>query len=148
MKVLIIEDNPIKRDKIVDYLKSNFDFNIVDASSFNSGFKAAIENSVDFVILDMSIPTFDRTESSHGGRFRKAGGFELMDKLRSRGVNINFLVLTGYQEFGDSGLKKDINAINSDLQKFGNFYKGIISFDSSDSSWEEKLGNLIHQEIL
>ena len=51
MNILIIEDNLLKREKIVNFLNEFYTANIVEAASYNSGLSAARDSTFDFLIL-------------------------------------------------------------------------------------------------
>ncbi|QPK17729.1 response regulator [Pectobacterium versatile] len=143
MNILVIEDNSLKREKIVTFLRYNFDHFIKEAASYNSGIIAATEQNYDFIILDMSMPTFDRNESTQGGRFRALAGKEVISKLNKLGKLTPFVVLTGYKDFSVDSRSLNLSQINDLLTTFGSDYKGCILFNSSETYWQEKLIEII-----
>lgn len=140
MNILLIEDNQLKRDKIINFLSENFQATLTSAASYNSGLNSFLSGQFDFLILDMSMPTFDRTELSHGGRFRAQAGKEIAIKLAKQKRLISFVVLTGYRDFGES---VTIEEIDESLRSFGDAYKGWILFDAAESVWKDQLSEII-----
>lgn len=145
MNILVIEDNVIKRDKLCDFLSSSFKVNISEAASYNSGLKALLERDFDLLILDMSMPTFDRTTATNGGRFRDLGGKEIAVRLKKQGRLIPFIVVTGYSDFSVNAENLSISQIDEILQTLGDVYKGYVFFDAVESVWKEQLIEIIRR---
>lgn len=146
MNILIIEDNPLKRGKVEAYLNSRYGARMSCAGSYNTGLKLAISGEYDFMILDMSMPTFDRTEATHGGRFRALGGHEIAVRLAKLQSLIPFVVLTGYRDFSVNSQSLSVQQIDLALRSVGDKYKGCILFDAADSVWQDKLSEIIDKE--
>lgn len=143
MEILIIEDNHLKREKIFEYLTQEFNVEIFEAASYNSGLAIATERHFDFIVLDMSMPTFDRTDTDRGGRFRTLAGKDIVARLKKLNRLSPFAVLTGYTDFSDETKNLNLSEINDLLAAMGEFYKGIVFFDSTNSLWKEKLSGII-----
>lgn len=143
MRILIIEDNLLKREKIVEFLLSYSGAEIVEAASYNSGLVAAELGGYDLMVLDMSMPTFDRSESTQGGRFRSLAGKEIATKLNKSGRLTPFVVLTGYKDFSFNSQNLSIQQIHDLLTTFGEPYKGCVLFNSAEILWQEQLSNII-----
>jgi len=144
MNILIIEDNPLKREKVHDFISANYDATLFEAASFNSGMNLVLSKRFDLVILDMSMPTFDRTDASHGGRFRALAGKEIATRLAKQKQLVPFVVLTGYKDFSVNSQSMTIEQIDESLRSMGSDYKGCIVFDTADSIWKEKLSEIIN----
>lgn len=101
--ILVVEDNEYKRKRIVEVIKSDFNDCIVTESySFTSAWKFISEHVFDVILLDMSLPTFDKTDSDPGGVFRIFGGKELARKMGKRNVKSKFIFITQYKSFSDN----------------------------------------------
>ena len=145
MNILIIEDNQLKREKVREFVKTSFDANLFEACSYNSGVKTAIANDFDFIILDMSMPTFDRTDATNGGRFRAIGGKEIASKLFKIKRLVPFAVLTGYKDFSVDARNLSIEEIDELLKSVGDNYRGCVLYDVAESGWKEKLFEIIRR---
>ncbi|EJP42845.1 response regulator [Acinetobacter baumannii] len=81
--IYIVEDSDLKIQKIESFLLDNGytkdQINIY--RSYQSGVQAILKNPPDLVILDMSIPTFDKSIDSREGRARPLGGYDVMKKF-------------------------------------------------------------------
>lgn len=147
MKILVIEDNILKREKIVNFVNETFVAEISEAASYNSGLSVANSSDFDFLILDMSMPTFDRSDSTQGGRFRSIAGKEIASKLRKSGKLPPFVVLTGYRDFSVNTENLSLDQIHDLLTTFGENYMGCILFNSAETMWQEKLKEIIGRFI-
>jgi len=127
----------------VSFLNSAYDVELVEAASYNSGLVAAENGVYDFMIIDMSMPTFDRSETTQGGRFRAIAGKEIASKLSKAGKLAPFVVLTGYKDFSVNSQNLSIEQIHDLLSTLGEQYKGCIIFNSAEILWQEQLASVI-----
>ena len=76
MKIYIIEDNLVKVEKIKSFLNDEMPTSskVSFYYSFNSGLKAIKEAPPDLILLDMTLPTFDRRPNVREGRSRPLEG--------------------------------------------------------------------------
>ena len=139
MKILLVEDNYFKREKVVDFVTSIDGVSVIEAASYNSGLSLAVVEDFDLLVLDMSMPTFDRTESDMGGRFKVLAGKEIVAKLKRQGRLVPFVILTGFADFSVDTGKLSLNQISDVLSSMGEEYKGTIFFDSANSTWKDEL---------
>ncbi|MVB37166.1 response regulator, partial [Vibrio cholerae] len=65
MKVLIVEDQPEKKDNIENFLLDSFQsFRVNSSDSLRSALREVVLNQdYDLILLDMSMPAFDPSES-------------------------------------------------------------------------------------
>ncbi|WP_167365864.1 hypothetical protein [Pseudomonas salomonii] len=127
----------------MSFLNSAYDVELVEAASYNSGLVAAENGVYDFMIIDMSMPTFDRSETTQGGRFRAIAGKEIASKLSKAGKLAPFVVLTGYKDFSVNSQNLSIEQIHDLLSTLGEQYKGCIIFNSAEILWQEQLASVI-----
>lgn len=147
MNILVIEDNQLKRDKLCGFLSSSFDVTLFEAASYNSGLKALLNRNFDLLVLDMSMPTFDRTTATSGGRFRALAGKEIAVRLKKEGRLIPFVVVTGYSDFSVNAENLSISQIDEILKTLGDEYKGCVFFDAVESVWKEQLMEIIGRTV-
>jgi CheY-like chemotaxis protein len=143
MKILLVEDNFFKREKVMDFLRSQGETDVVEAASYNSGLSMALSERFDLLILDMSMPTFDRTESDMGGRFKVLAGKEIVAKLKRQNCLVPFVILTGFADFSVDADNLNLDQINDLMSLTGDAYRGTIFFDSANSTWNNYLKCII-----
>lgn len=139
MKILLIEDNDLKKEKVRAFILESFLGAIVEtASSYNTGMTLALENSYELIILDMSIPTYEKTESNRGGRFRVFGGREIAQRLKKMNRLPPFLVLTGYKDFKNDNEKTTFEQLSETMEKVDGNFLGMIHYESASSKWKSE----------
>jgi CheY-like chemotaxis protein len=146
MILYIVEDNLIKIEKIQGFLTSRIPEikKINYFYSFNSGLKAVKENPPNLILLDMTLPTFDRRPNSREGRSRPLGGYDIMRKMKLFGIKSRVIVVTQLESFGEGSEMvgfKDLTILCK--KEFGDFFLGSVYFNQSDSAWMEDLYKLL-----
>lgn len=147
MKILLVEDNHLKRERIIEFLRELGEEDVEEAGSYNSGLLSATENNFDLIILDMSMPTFDRTESDTGGRFRTFAGWDIIKKLKKKNRAVSFVIVTGYAKFSDQSMSLGLDEIHDYLNSLSDKFLGVIYYDTSNAEWKEKLQLVIRRII-
>ena len=140
-KVLIVEDNEHKRGKIMSLLLEEFPLmDVSEAYSFTSGCQAIDSCFYDLVLMDMSLPTHDKSPTDSGGRFRAFGGREIARKVIRRGLATRLLFITQYDSFSDKVKSLTLATLADELEReCGANYFGVVHYDSSKSAWREQL---------
>lgn len=148
MNIAIIEDNIHKRNKITSFLESHFE-NITysEASSYSSGINLIEGNTFDFLILDMTMPTYDITKTDSGGRFRTEGGKEILKRLKRKKKLLPFIIVTQYSTFSETTGVKTLETMRTEIKNlFPEHFKSLIFYDTTSTSWKEELSGVL--EIL
>lgn len=143
--VLFVEDNAYKRRSIVDFICTLFPEVCVDeAFSFSSGCRALESKTYQLLLLDISMPTYDKGEGEIGGRFRTFGGREIARKAIRRGISTPVLFITQYESFSDKGRSLSLSDLNDELAKeCGGSYLGLVRYDSARSDWKDDLARVL-----
>lgn len=148
MNILIVEDDRDKKDAIVAYLSElDAEFNVVTKESTSSGLQEIIFNdSIDFIILDMSMPTFDMTEEDPtGGGPESFAGKEFLEQMLLRDIEIPVIVVSQLGSFGKGSNKKSLPSLDLELKElFSSFYIGAIYYNSALDDWKLKLKEAIN----
>lgn len=141
MKILLVEDDEHKMNDIISYidtLKKNI---IVEsARSVESGVQAAVDNQFDLILLDMTIPNFDITEKSDGGKSYKNGGEIIVKELLDEEVVFRCAVITQYETFNNETIDQIGQRIH---QLCGDDYLGYVKYSTNTESWRQGLKELI-----
>lgn len=140
-RVLLIEDSEHKRSRALSFLSESFPHvSVVEAHSFTSGCKIVESSNFDVVIMDMSLPTYDKSSVESGGKFRTFGGREIAKKMARRGNSAKIVFLTQYDAFSDKANSHTLISLDAELRfECKDSYLGLIYYDSSKSSWKERL---------
>lgn len=105
--IYVVEDSDLKIQKIESFLLDN-GFNkdqICIFRSYQSGIQAILNSPPELIILDMSIPTFDKSIDSREGRLRPLGGYDIMKKILFKKIETKVVVLTQLEFFGEGAEK-------------------------------------------
>lgn len=139
MNGLLIEDDPAKAKKIVDYISENFPgIDLTQKTSYQSGIKAIFESTYDFILLDMSLPTYDQGLGSFSGKPKGYGGKDILKEMKRYGKFSKVKVITQYNEF-DGGLTSIKDIDEQLLNKYPQLYHGYIYYNSKMSEWQNEL---------
>ncbi|MDX2368247.1 MAG: response regulator [Colwellia sp.] len=144
-KVLIVEDNQHKLNKINEFIRSvNNELQIKVARSFTSAWDEIKTGEFTLICLDMSLPTFEQSESESGGKFRVFGGKELARKMRRKNIKSKFTFITHYKNFSDNNKNYSFDELKSELM---NDYKeqclGVVFYSNKSSDWRVELQNIL-----
>ncbi|MEH6450829.1 MAG: hypothetical protein V7765_19340 [Oleispira sp.] len=147
LKVLIVEDNEYKRDKIALCIENEFvGVEIFEAKSFTSGWKAILNLEFDLVCLDMSLPTVDKTSMDSGGELRTFGGKELAKKAIRRKLQLNIVVLTQYKNFSHNSINYTFEKIKEEfICDVGESCLGFLHYSNTSSQWKSELIQIIKE---
>ncbi|MCU6770285.1 Uncharacterised protein [uncultured Bacteroides sp.] len=142
MRVLFVEDDDNKRNSVIAYLSSVFkdDISISIGMSIASGVQLAIDEKFDVIILDMTIPNFDKTDGKDGGQSFKNGGEFIIRELIDEGVLFKCLILTQYETFNNETIDQISERIKT---KCGVNYLGYVKYNKLNEEWKGQLVKLL-----
>lgn len=146
-KLLLVEDNQHKRERVRAFLSEAWpDWEVIEAKSFTSACKKISETDVvfDLVLLDVSLPTYDKLGSESGGRFRTLGGSEVARKLVKKNPDTKILFLTQYEAFSERGNSHTLESLDQKLKlECAASYLGLVHYDSSRSAWKARISDAL-----
>jgi len=149
MSTLIVEDDELKTERLRAFLTHELPKDQIDvARSYKSGLRALVAKRHSLVILDMTLPTFDISPGSDGGRPLSLGGRELLRQMKRRKLSYPTVVVTGFDAFGSEPQSVALGQLTGELeQEFGEFYIGSIYFNATTDDWRDKLRFLISKNV-
>ena len=144
-KILIVEDNQYKREKIIAVISEHYkDMIVTESHSFTSGWQEAKKGIYDLICLDMSLPTFDKSKVSGGGEFRPFGGKELARKIKRRNIDSKFIVITQYKNFSDDNSSSTFESLRSELfSDYSDYCLSVIFYSNKTSDWKLELLKIV-----
>lgn len=144
MLIHLVEDDNQKSDLITDHLMESLDdINIWRFSNYHSGLSAILKKSPDLILLDMTLPNFGDIRS---GKKREFGGYEIMRKLKLREHSFSAIVITQYENFEDSNLRKSYSEMTSMCtSEFKANFLGSVRYSSVNQHWKSDLIKLIRK---
>lgn len=140
MRILFIEDHPLKQNQISRFLTENIEgLNLTTKNSYISGLKELIlkHNFYDLLLLDISMPNYDISSEDSGGDWMPLAGKKILKEMYLREIPTKAIVVTMHGSF-DDGTK--ISDLDSDLQEeFQENYIGYVYYSQINEEWKEKL---------
>lgn len=145
MLILIVEDDINKITKIESFLETDLpDIKIDKANSYNSGLRKILFSDYDLILLDMTMPTFDKTSSSSGGKPVPFAGKEILYQMKRKKINIPVIVITQYASFGENDNLKSFNEMYEELSiEFSDTLLNMIYYEAGKSDWEIEIKNTL-----
>ncbi|WP_218641751.1 hypothetical protein [Aeromonas sp. RU39B] len=138
-----------KRQSIISSIKNSFDnIHIDEAHSFTSAWSLLLKNNYSFALLDMSLPTFDKTNNNTGGTFRVFGGKEIARKITRRKIETPFMFITQYKNFSEDSSLYSFESLKAELiESYPEQCKGFIYYNNASSEWKDEINNTIKDSI-
>jgi CheY-like chemotaxis protein len=144
-RILLIEDDSDKREKISSFVQSvvSYKIELIEAESLRSGWKAILRDGrFDLILLDMSMPGFDSETEKGGGDPESFAGSEIMAQMSLRGIVIPVIVVTQYNTFDNGAVSLD-ELVKSFYASYPEFFIGYIYYNSALDSWKSELERFI-----
>ena len=143
MDILVVEDDENKLRQVSEILSCVQGINLVLKRSYQSGLKEISSNSYGLIVLDMSMPTYDKSSSEPGGRFRKFAGKEILAEINRRKISTKVLLVTAFDTFGEGSTFVTLKELDRKLSiSYPNVYLGCVFYNASETNWSEEL--LVH----
>ncbi len=153
MKILIIEDEISKEQRIIDFLHETFpSAKIIAKHSVMAGKDAINEDHFDYILLDMSLPLFDYSDvgvwHNDSNEFETFGGLAILDEMDRCRSKSKVIVITAFDILGDG--KHRISLQDLDAQMKSDYQELVIKsifYDSSSVEWREEIRSTIVQNL-
>lgn len=147
MIVHIVEDSALKASNISSFFAHTFSFlRQPDISgSFQAAMRAITKSKPDLIIMDMTLPTFDRKPNAREGRMRPIGGYDLMCKMKHKSIYASVIVVTQLETFGEGDEEVSFTEITSRCKRdFPDMFLGSVYYDQSGLNWQAELERLVN----
>lgn len=146
MNILIIEDQPDKREQIIEFVKENIStsLSITEKESLRGALKEIVQvGNYDLILLDMSMPNFDPSPDNLSDSSPESfAGRELLEQMKLRDITIPVIVITQYSSF-EGGLVT-LESLSTEFEhEYGDYYMGSIYFNSATDTWKDPLLTLL-----
>lgn len=144
MLIYIVEDDPLKADTLLSFLKTTDPSSEIKVfRSYNTGLTAIQALRPHLLILDMTLPTYDRTPARRAGRLRPLGGYELLRKIALHQIIVPAIVVTMLESFGEGVEEISYQDMTTTCKsELGELFLGSIYFQLGTSNWQIELRNI------
>jgi DNA-binding NarL/FixJ family response regulator len=145
MRVLIAEDDQSKAKQLGEFVAAEVpEPSIITRASYQSSLDEAVNCPPDVILLDMSMPTFDRSATERGGRYRYFAGREILHEIKRKGVQTKVIVVTQFDRFGEKDNAMSLPQLKKQLAaEFPCQYLGTVFYSPSESDWKGHLAQLL-----
>lgn len=142
-KILIIEDDKIKVERLKTFFENS---EITLKESFQSGVLELKSNfsMYDFLILDMTIPLWEKGNNDLGGNYEQFGGERVLREMKRKGMFLPTILFTMFDIFPT----KEGNITFEEISRkfmidFQEFYIGTVFYNANEDNWKNNLTNLL-----
>lgn len=140
MKILIIEDDKIKIEKLTSFLKNHiFDLR----ESFQSGLEALRNNKYDLLILDMTIPLWEKENNDINQNYEQFGGEKILREMKRKKIIVPVILFTMFDKFPIGNDVLTFEQISAKYKENFDFYIDAVYYDSRNDDWKNNLLSLI-----
>lgn len=146
MIVHIVEDSALKASNISSFFALTFPALRPPgiSGSFQSAMRAIADSIPHLLIMDMTIPTFDRKPNAREGRMRPLGGYDLMCKMKHRSIAASVIVVTQLETFGEGDEEVSFSEITNRCERdFPDIFLGSVYYDQGGLTWQAELERLV-----
>lgn len=145
-KILIIEDDNIKIEKLSIFFEQ-YDFTVKE--SYHSGLTEILNPNVkyDFLILDMTIPLWDKGNTDLGGNYEQFGGERILREMKRRKKNVPTVLVSMFDVFPMPSGNLTFEELDNHLKsEFSQFYVGGVFYNATEENkWKNELQKLINE---
>lgn len=150
MKIAIIDDSSYKIEGLSALIKANWPtIEVVVARSFQTGMSLLEKERPEIILMDMSLPNFEKPSGRLEGRNRLFGGRELMEEIDFLGLNSRVVVITQFEEFPDGNKTMNVDELFSRIKSaYPTLFAGGVFYSSIDTRWVADVRKIIDLELL
>lgn len=144
-KILIIEDEKIKIERLKSFFKDS-EINLKE--SFHSGMLELKTNfkNYNFLILDMTIPLWEKGKNSLGGNYEQFGGENILREMKRRNLLVPTILFTMFDVFPTKDGNITFKELNTRFkEEFSDFYVGAVFYNGNEDTWKWEMLKLISQ---
>lgn len=148
-KILYIEDDSDKAKNVESFIVNNIEgFEIIHRKSYTSGVIAIKEDKFDFILLDMSLPLYDKDDAlNEENDFETFAGMDILDEMSRIGCHSKVIIITAFDILGENENQVNLKQLDERMiYEFSDIYTGIIHYNNSSLEWEKALKSIFIKE--
>ena len=123
-------------------IEDETEYKICIENSLNSGLRRIMKEKFDLILLDMSMPTFQKDESNN---FNSFGGIDFLKEMQRKKNQTPVIIVTQYEIFGEGESRKTSEMIDEECKNSFENYVEIVIYTSTKNTWKEKLLSAIDE---
>jgi len=141
MKILIVEDDDYKLERIKAFAKSELgDISVDESESLKEALEAITDNTYDLIFIDMAIPSHPTIAGQGTPVSFNTGGLEVIMELAATGSTNHCVILTQYPDIEISGDYIPINQVKEKLPELLECnIAACILYEEDNENWQTEL---------
>jgi CheY-like chemotaxis protein len=145
MRILLVEDDQNKRDRISAFVATALpNATLASALSYRSAVEKIVNEHWDFLLLDMTLPTFDISDHEDGFQIEAFAGTNVLREMKRRQINIPTVVVTQFETLGEGPERMSLSELRKHLETvYPGTYLGTIFYAPGESTWMPKLAEYL-----
>jgi CheY-like chemotaxis protein len=149
MEILVIEDDKLKSDRLLAFLKRVYPDAIPKLErSYHNGLRRIEAEAFDVILLDMTLPTYNASTSARIGRPRPLGGHDILRKMRRKRIESKVIVVSALGGFGTGDAKFTFSELEEKCaSEFADIFVGAVFFSQTNAKWERQLLGLLRKAL-
>ncbi|WP_303312786.1 response regulator [Hymenobacter sp. BT730] len=149
MKILLIEDDEHKWERLKNFLESTLEFpELILAKSVQEGLTSLRHFVPDLMVLDMSLPVFTYSAKEQGFQHSSYAGKDILEHLFHFDINVPVIIFTAFDRFGDDNNAVTLSELDLEFKRdYPEQYVGCVWYNSLEDGWQDELLKLINQKF-
>jgi CheY-like chemotaxis protein len=142
-KILLVEDDEFKRQKIQDFLSSEkWCESLTIAVSVSGAINELDEKIFDVILLDMAIPNLDDGADGAQG----LGGLAVFRYVQMISKHTSVIVVTQFETLKEGSTVVDISTLENLLKsEFKNQFRGLARYLTDTDAWKKNISEMIEK---
>lgn len=137
MEILYVEDEQNKAHQVMQVIKDNIpSANIYLRNSYNAALMEINRETLDLVLLDMSLPLYDISkcmEYEEDNDFETFAGIDLLEELVRLDSTKKVIIITAFDVLGEDDNRINLMQLDQKMKsEYRNNYRGILRTAWSD----------------
>lgn len=142
MKILCMEDQEDKYNHINAVLKDNKFTDVIWEKNCQTGLMRLLENDIDFLLLDMSMPLSDTNYKKES--YDVYAGISVLKEIKRKKYKLKVIIVTGFSYFKKENKITTLNELVEEIKrKYSDYYAGHIKYDSTSIEWQRNLVQIL-----
>lgn len=144
MEILYVEDEKNKARQVIQVIQENISsVNIHLSNSFNSALMEITRESIELILLDMTLPLYDVSDESvyeENNDYETFAGIDLLDELIRINSKKKVIVITAFDVLGEDDSRISMEQLDKKMkEEYADNYIGYIYYNSSSLEWSHRL---------
>ncbi|WP_260675680.1 response regulator [Comamonas aquatica] len=145
MKLLLVEDEPHKRDELVECINEVLQVTPEIVDGVSQAVLNVLGDPYDLIVLDMALSTFgENADDRQKGHDQAQGGIEVLRALKMKGHVTKIIIVTQYPDFYIGGQKVKLKESPKIIkQKYSQNVIGAVLYHYKSKATLQKIKSIL-----